>query len=149
MDLPRRNGGVFLLAPFAELTFQLVVACNRAASAHLWQNLLLDHRCCLAGLGSFIKSSKQAHETENPLVVVCCFVVSTKCANRFSIYCIDSLFNCSGLHFGLRPDGARRCWLPVLGDIDFVFWTSLYHSSLPFMSHHWSLGGFVREGSGD
>ena len=55
------------------------------------------------------------------MVVVCCCVVSSKCSNRFPVYWIDPLFNCSGLHFGLRPDGSRRCWLPVLGDIDFVF----------------------------
>ena len=111
----------FLFDRLVQLTSLLVVATNGAASAHLWQNLPLDHQCCLARLGSFIKSSIQAHETEISMVVVCCCVVSSKCSNRFPVYWIDPLFNCSGLHFGLRPDGSRRCWLPVLGDIDFVF----------------------------
>ena len=49
------------------------------------------------------------------MVVVCCFVVSTKCANRFSIYCIDSLFNCSGsFRPGLTgPDAAGFPYLVI------------------------------------
>ena len=35
----------FLLAPLAELTSLLVVATNRAASAHPWLNHLLVHPC--------------------------------------------------------------------------------------------------------
>ena len=92
--------------PLVHLTSLLVVATNRTASAHLWQNLPLDHQCCLARLGSFIKSSIQAHETEIPMVVVCCCVVSPQCANYFYIYWIDPLFNCSGLHFCFRSDGS-------------------------------------------
>lgn len=94
-----------MLVLLVHLTSLLVVATKRTASAQQWQNLLRAHPCFLARLGSFIKSSIQGHETEISLVDICSFVVSPKCANHFTIYWIDPLFNCSGLHFGLRSDG--------------------------------------------
>ena len=66
-------------------------------------------------------------------MVVCCFVVFPKCANHLFIYWFGPLFNCSGLHFGSRSYGLRRCWLLVFGDIVFVFcWSPSFTFLCPF-----------------
>ena len=68
-------------------------------------------------------------------MVVCCFVVFSKCANHFFIYWVGPLFNCCGLHFSLRSYGPRRCWLPVFGDNVFIFrWCPTFTCVFPFYS---------------
>ena len=87
----------------------MVVATNRAATSH---------QGCEKGIS---------------LVVVCCFVVFSKCANHFFIYWVGPLFNCCGLHFSLRSYGPRRCWLPVFGDNVFVLrWCPTFTCVFPF-----------------
>jgi len=78
-------------------------------------------------------SSHQACEKEISLVVICCFIVFSKCDNYFFIYWVGPLFNCCGLHFSLRTYGLRRFWLPVFGDNVFVFrWCPTFTCVFPF-----------------
>ena len=45
--------------------------------------------------------------------------------------------------------GSDAAGLPYMAILILFFGAFLYHYFLPFLSQHWSLGGFVREGSGD